>query len=72
MPPAGRYAMTFDDGPAEGSQALSAVLGELGARSHATHFMIGSYITRKWVLAVIYYSAAQRCILLTLHQPYAV
>lgn len=49
VPPAGRLALTFDDGPAEGSDALWNILGELGAKGQATHFMIGSYMLKKWV-----------------------
>jgi len=48
-PPAGTLAITFDDGPAGGSEALWNYLESQGDKGKMTHFMIGSYITRKYV-----------------------
>lgn len=47
VPPAGVLAITFDDGPAGGSDALWKYLESRGDQGKVTHFMIGSYITRK-------------------------
>ena len=46
-PAAGKWAATFDDGVAEGSEALETFLKSQGAMGKATHFMIGSYISYK-------------------------
>ncbi|RSH91099.1 hypothetical protein EHS25_010275 [Saitozyma podzolica] len=43
-PPAGVLALTFDDGPAAGSDQLYTFLEQNGASAKATHFMIGGSI----------------------------
>jgi peptidoglycan/xylan/chitin deacetylase (PgdA/CDA1 family) len=45
--PAGRLAVSFDDGPAAGTDLLWRYMGENRARGVGTHFMIGSYIVNK-------------------------
>lgn len=60
-PPAGILAITFDDGPAGGSDSLWKYLDAQNGKGNVTHFMIGSYITRKLVCAVAELTLAKTC-----------